>query len=70
MDVEVRAEGNLLTVLISDDGVGGANPSTGSGLKGMADRIEALGGRLWVESPAGRGTRLLARIPTDAQHTR
>ncbi len=64
VDVEVRAEGDLVTVLITDDGVGGANPSAGSGLKGMADRIEALGGRLSVESPAGSGTRLLARIPT------
>jgi signal transduction histidine kinase len=69
VNVEVRAEGNLLTVLIADDGIGGANPSAGSGLKGMADRIEALGGRLSVESPPGRGTRLLARIPTDAPHT-
>jgi signal transduction histidine kinase len=64
VDVEVRAEGNLLTVLIADDGVGGANPSGGSGLKGMADRVEGLGGRLVVESPAGRGTRLVVRIPT------
>jgi signal transduction histidine kinase len=64
--VEVQAEGDLVTVLIADDGVGGAKPSAGSGLKGMADRIEALGGRLSVESPAGRGTRLLATIPIDA----
>jgi signal transduction histidine kinase len=64
VDVEVRAEGNLLTVLIADDGIGGANPSAGSGLKGMADRIEALGGRLSLESPTRRGTRLLASIPT------
>jgi signal transduction histidine kinase len=69
-DVEVRAEGHLLTVLIADDGVGGANPSGGSGLKGIADRIEALGGRLLVESPVGKGTRLVAKIPTDAQHTK
>jgi signal transduction histidine kinase len=70
VNVEVRAKGNLLTVLIADDGIGGANPSAGSGLKGMADRIEALGGRLSVESPTGRGTRLLARIPIDAPHTK
>ena len=63
VDVEVRSEGDLVAVLIDDDGVGGANPSAGSGLKGMADRIEALGGRLSVESSAGKGTRLLARIP-------
>jgi signal transduction histidine kinase len=64
VDLEVRAEGDLVTVLIADDGIGGANPLAGSGLRGMTDRIEALGGRLLVESPAGRGTRLLARIPT------
>jgi signal transduction histidine kinase len=66
VDLEVRAEGDLVTVLIADDGVGGADPSVGSGLKGMADRIEALGGRLSVDSPAGTGTRLLARIPAVA----
>lgn len=66
VDVEVRAEGDLVTVLIADDGVGGANPSAGSGLTGIADRIEALGGRLSMESQAGRGTRLVARIPIDA----
>jgi signal transduction histidine kinase len=62
-DVAVRADGDLLTVLVADDGVGGADPSAGSGLKGIADRVEALGGRFRVDSPAGRGTRLLAEIP-------
>jgi signal transduction histidine kinase len=66
VDMEVQAEGDLVTVRIADDGVGGVNPSAGSGLKGMANRIEALGGRLLVESPAGSGTRLLAMIPIDA----
>jgi signal transduction histidine kinase len=64
VDVVVRTDGDLVTLLIADDGTGGADPSTGSGLEGVADRIEALGGRLVVESPAGRGTRLLAEIPT------
>jgi signal transduction histidine kinase len=68
VDVEVQAKGDLVTVLIADDGVGGANPAAGSGLKGMADRIEALGGRLAVESPAGSGTRVRAMIPMDAPH--
>ena len=45
-----------------DDGVGGADEE-GSGLRGLTDRIEALGGTLALESPAGGGTRLLARIP-------
>jgi signal transduction histidine kinase len=62
-DVTVREEGDLVTVLVADDGVGGADPSAGSGLKGLADRVEALGGRFRVDSPAGGGTRLLAEIP-------
>ena len=47
---------------VQDDGVGGADPA-GSGLRGLADRVEALQGRLRVESPLGGGTRLLAEIP-------
>jgi signal transduction histidine kinase len=66
-DVAVRMEGDLVTVLVADDGVGGADPSAGSGLKGLADRVEALGGRFLVESPAGGGTRLLAEIPAAAR---
>jgi signal transduction histidine kinase len=66
-DVAVRAEGDLVTVLVADDGVGGADPSAGSGLNGIADRVEALGGRLLVDSPAGGGTRLLAEIPAAAR---
>jgi signal transduction histidine kinase len=67
-DVAVRADGDLVTVLVADDGVGGADPSAGSGLKGIADRVEALGGRFVVESPAGGGTRLLAEIPAAVRH--
>jgi signal transduction histidine kinase len=48
---------------VSDDGVGGADPATGSGLRGLADRVEALGGSLEVVSPAGAGTSLRAEIP-------
>jgi signal transduction histidine kinase len=46
-----------------DDGVGGADPASGSGLRGLADRVEALGGRLRVESPPAEGTRVQAEIP-------
>jgi signal transduction histidine kinase len=66
-ELAVRAEGDLVTVLVADDGIGGADPSAGSGLKGLADRVEALGGRFRVESPAGGGTRLLAEIPVPAR---
>jgi signal transduction histidine kinase len=63
IDVAVRADADLVIVLIADDGVGGADPSAGSGLRGVADRVEALGGRFLVDSPAGKGTRLVAEIP-------
>jgi signal transduction histidine kinase len=58
----VRRNG-LAVVEIADDGVGGADDSRGSGLRGLADRVEALGGRLEVVSPAGRGTVLTAELP-------
>lgn len=61
-----QANGRLLLTLV-DDGVGGADPGKGSGLRGLADRVEALGGQLSVRSPMGGGTRLGATIPVDAQ---
>ncbi len=63
MDIQVRSEGGTVTVLIADDGAGGADPSAGFGLNGVADRIGALGGQLLVQSPPGGGTQLLAEIP-------
>jgi signal transduction histidine kinase len=65
-DIQVRSEGGTVTILIADDGAGGADPSSGTGLNGAADRIAALGGRLLVQSPAGEGTRLLAEIPASS----
>ena len=53
VDMEVHVEVDQVTVLVTDDGIGGADTSGGSGLEGVADRIEALGGRLVVESPRG-----------------
>jgi signal transduction histidine kinase len=55
--------GQRLTIEIGDDGIGSATPTGGSGLRGLADRIEALGGRLTISSPPGRGTKLRAEIP-------
>lgn len=52
-----------VAVTVEDDGIGGADPSNGTGLVGLTDRIEALGGQLGIESPRGRGTRLTATIP-------
>ncbi|HVF14029.1 MAG TPA: ATP-binding protein, partial [Acidimicrobiales bacterium] len=52
-----------LRVEVADDGMGGAAARLGSGLEGLADRVAALEGRLVVDSPAGRGTRVTAEIP-------
>jgi signal transduction histidine kinase len=58
----VVENGNLL-VKVQDDGTGGADPSGGSGLIGLTDRVEAVGGTLTVTSPRGQGTTLLAQLP-------
>jgi signal transduction histidine kinase len=61
--VAVRLEDGRVVAEVADDGVGGADPAAGTGLRGIADRVEALHGRLRIVSPAGRGTRLTAEIP-------
>jgi signal transduction histidine kinase len=61
--VAVRRLNGSVTVEVSDDGVGGADASGGSGLRGLADRLGAIDGTLSLESPAGQGTRLRAVIP-------
>lgn len=61
--VAATCEGPTLRVEVSDDGVGGADPSHGTGLEGLRDRVAALGGRLTVDSAAGQGTRIVAEIP-------
>ena len=61
--VRVHRLGDRLAVEVVDDGVGGADPSLGTGLRGLADRVEALGGTLIVVSPAGAGTVLRAELP-------
>jgi len=62
-DLGVELEGDLVTVTVADNGTGGADLSAGSGLKGVADRVEALGGRLVVHSPPAGGTQLRVQIP-------
>jgi signal transduction histidine kinase len=52
---------------IRDDGIGGADPGQGSGLLGLRDRIETLGGTLEVTSPVGKGTTLLIKLPLENQ---
>ena len=61
--VTIRLENDEVTAVVADDGVGGADPRAGSGLLGLADRVETLGGRLEVESPEGGGTCVTARLP-------
>ena len=61
--VAVRRENGVVTVDVTDDGIGGADVTRGSGLRGLTDRVAALDGTLAVESPAGAGTRLHAEIP-------
>jgi len=62
-EVSAERRNGRLKLTISDDGVGGANPESGSGLTGLADRVAALDGRLSVESPPGQGTTVSVEIP-------
>jgi signal transduction histidine kinase len=61
--IAAHEEGRVLVVEVEDDGVGEARANGGSGLRGLADRVEAVGGRLSIDSPASGGTRIVARIP-------
>jgi signal transduction histidine kinase len=61
--VSARMDGATLVVVVADNGVGNARANGGSGLRGLADRVEAVGGRLSVDSPTSGGTRIEARIP-------
>jgi signal transduction histidine kinase len=61
--VEVAQSNGSLRVLVSDDGIGGADPMGGSGLRGLVDRVAVLDGTLEVESPPGGGTAIRAEIP-------
>ena len=62
-DVAVTRENGRAVIQVRDDGVGGADPGSGSGLRGIADRVAALDGRLQVDSPVGGGTVVRAEIP-------
>jgi signal transduction histidine kinase len=62
--VEATAHDGRLQVIVTDNGRGGADPSAGSGLRGLADRLAAIGGELEISSPVGAGTTLTAGLPT------
>ena len=65
LTVEVRTHDSTMTLAICDDGVGGADPARGSGLIGLRDRVEAVGGTMQVSSAPGQGTSLDVTIPID-----
>jgi signal transduction histidine kinase len=64
VEVVVTGRDGFVQVSIRDDGVGGAAPGHGSGLIGLKDRVESLGGEIEIDSPSGSGTSLRVRIPT------
>jgi signal transduction histidine kinase len=67
--VELRGDGNGgVVVVVADDGVGGADPNAGSGLRGLQDRLAVVDGVLAIDSPPGGGTRLEATIPSPQGH--
>jgi signal transduction histidine kinase len=65
VNIELVTQPSMLQLSVRDDGVGGADPSQGTGLIGLADRVEALGGRLEIASPAGEGTLVSFQIPLE-----
>ena len=67
--VELKLAGDTLVATVADDGIGGAEPELGSGLRGLVDRVQAVGGRLQLSSPPGEGTRLRAELPTKLRWT-
>ena len=66
--VTVVQTGDEVTVVVADDGVGGADPTRGSGLRGLADRVAVVDGSLHLDSIPGSGTRLSCRVPATGAH--
>jgi signal transduction histidine kinase len=64
--VDLSAKDGVLRLNVRDDGVGGADPSAGSGLLGLADRVKAMSGSIQVDSPAGSGTTVSVELPLDS----
>jgi PAS domain S-box-containing protein len=69
IDISLAPRDGILLLSIRDDGVGGADPSKGSGLVGLRDRVEALGGTITIESPPGAGTLLVVALPLEVEQT-
>jgi signal transduction histidine kinase len=69
VQIAVQAEDSTVELVVRDDGLGGADPRRGSGLIGLRDRVEALGGTIEITSNAGNGTSVLAKIPIEGWRT-
>jgi signal transduction histidine kinase len=67
IEVSLAARGRSLVLSIRDDGVGGADPARGSGIAGLTDRVQALGGLIRVNSPPGEGTYITAELPVELE---
>jgi len=67
MEISLTTGNGSLLLSVRDDGVGGADPNQGSGLVGLQDRVEALGGTIRIDSPRGGGTSLLVTLPLDVE---
>jgi signal transduction histidine kinase len=67
VEVSLAPRNGCLLLSVRDDGVGGAAPARGSGLVGVADRVEALGGAIDVQSPPGDGTQITAELPFELE---
>ena len=67
IDISVTPRDGRLMLSIRDDGIGGADRSRGSGLVGLTDRVEALGGSISIESPPGAGTCITAELPLELE---
>ena len=67
VNIDVESLDRVLRVSVRDDGLGGADPQRGSGLLGLKDRAEAIGGRISLQSPPGAGTTLSVELPLDEQ---
>jgi len=63
VEISIEPDPGRVVVAVTDDGVGGASADRGSGIRGLKDRVEALGGQLAVESRAGNGTRIRVELP-------
>jgi signal transduction histidine kinase len=63
--IAAHVEDSTVELVVRDDGVGGADPGRGSGLIGLRDRVETLGGTIEITSNAGEGTSVLAKIPVE-----